>query len=113
MQTAIAGAINAVNGGVDYSNGATHWAGSDIGSNAKKRATGGLIFTEPSHDMQSLGNKMVKGAPVITYYYNKSGKATGVRGNYSYTWETTAAQGGTTFMKKTQAFIKATGAPKY
>lgn len=113
MQTAIAGAINAVTGGPDISNGATHWAGSDIGSGAEKRATGGLLFTNPDHDMQGLGSKMVRGAPVTTYYYNKSGKQTGVRGSYSYTWETTGSQGGTTYMKKTNSFIKATGAPRY
>lgn len=109
MQTAIGGAINAVSGGKDYSNGATHWAGSDIGSGAEKRATGGLLFTDPSHDMQNLGSKMVRGAPVTTHW-KPSNK---VRGTYSYTWETTGAQGGTTFMKKTNAFIKATGAPRY
>ncbi len=109
MQTAIGGAINAVQGGVDYSNGATHWAGLDIGSNAEKRATGGLLFTDQSHDMQRLGSKTVNGAPITTHYYNSSGKATGVRGSYSYRWETTAAHGGTTFMKKTNSFIKASG----
>jgi len=113
MQTAIGGAINAVTGGPDISNGATHWAGTDIGSSLEKRATGGLLFTNPDHDMQGLGSKMVRGAPVTTYYYNKSGKATGVRGSYSYTWETTGSQGSTTFMKKTNSFIKAYGAPRY
>lgn len=48
MQTAIGGAINAVSGGVDYSSGATHWAGSDIGSGAEKRANGVLLFKSPS-----------------------------------------------------------------
>ena len=109
MQTAIAGAINAVTGGVDYSNGATHWAGTDIGSTAEKRATGGLLFKNKLDDLQSLGSKMVNGAPITTYW-KPSNKE---RGSYSYTWETTGAFGGTTFMKKTEAFIKATGAPKY
>ncbi len=113
MQTAIGGAINAVQGGVDYSNGATHWAGLDIGSNAEKRATGGLLFTDQSHDMQRLGSKTVNGAPITTHYYNSSGKATGVRGSYSYRWETTAAHGGTTFMKKTNSFIKESGERRY
>jgi len=35
MQEAIYGAINALSGGIDYSFGATHWAGNDIGSKKK------------------------------------------------------------------------------
>jgi len=64
---------------------------------------------DQSHDMQNLGSKMVKGAPVTTHW-TPSKK---VRGTYSYTWESTEASGGTTFMRKTNAFIKATGAPRY
>ncbi len=115
MQTAIAGAINAVApiDRVDNTNGATHWAGTDIGSNSEKRATGGLLFTNPDHDLFGLGSKTVKGAPISTNWVNASGKATGIRGTYSYTWQTTAAFGQTTFLKKTDDFIKATGAPRY
>jgi hypothetical protein len=122
MQAGIAGAINAITGGKDYSNGATHWAGDDVGSRAEKRSTGGLLYTSPSHDLQGLGSKEVSGAPVTTYYENKSGKKTSVRGTYSYTWETTAAHGtvmpngsisGTTFMRKTDAYIKATRSPRF
>jgi RHS repeat-associated protein len=123
MQTAVEGAINAVvPWGQDYSNGATHWAGDDIGSKAEKRATGGLEFTQTSHDMQGLGSQTVKDAPVTTHFVDKNGKQLGVRGTYSYTWQSTAAYGGTspngtrtgtTFMKKTDAYITATGAPRY
>ncbi len=114
MQTAIGGAINAVSpGGQDYSNGATHWAGQDIGSSSEKRATGGLLFTNPSHDMQKLGSQTAKNSPITTFYYNKKGVATGARGTYSYTWQTTAAFGGTTFMKKKDDYLKATGSPRY
>jgi|WetSurMetagenome_2_1015567.scaffolds.fasta_scaffold48213_2 RHS repeat-associated protein len=108
MQTALGGAINALSGGKDYSNGATHWAGTDIGSSYEKRATGGLLFSNQSHDMFCLGSQTANGAPVKGY--NKDGS---YRGTYSYTWQTTAAFGGTTFMKKTDKFIIATGAPRY
>ena len=123
MQKAIANAINAVLGGKDYSNGATHWAGDDIGSKFEKRATGGLQFSSSSHDLQSLGSQTVKGAPITEYIRNKSGVNTNVvRGTYSYTWQTTAAYGttlgngtvtGTTFMRKTDDFINAAVAPQY
>jgi RHS repeat-associated protein len=108
MQTAIGGAINALSGGIDYSNGATHWAGTDIASSTEKRATGGLLFSDQSHDMFCLGSQTANGAPVKGY--NRDGS---YRGTYSYTWQTTAAFGGTTFMKKTDKFIIATGAPRY
>ncbi len=122
MQDAVGGAINAVNGGEDLSNGATHWAGDDVGSSSEKRATGGLNVTNASHDIHSVGSQTVSGAPVTTYWKNKAGKNTSVRGTYNYTWQTTAGHGGTkpngsttgtTFMKKTDNFINATGAPRY
>ena len=122
MQSAVAGAINAATGGTDHSNGATHWAGDDVGSSTEKRATGGLLVTNTSHDIHSVGSQTINGAPKTTYWYNKNGKATSVRGTYSYTWETTAGHGGTTgsgkatgttFMRKTDSFIQATGAPRY
>jgi hypothetical protein len=121
MQDAIGGAINAVTGGQDYSNGATHWAGDDVGSSLEKRATGGLLVTDTSHDIHSVGSATVSGAPVNIYWIH-NGRKTSVRGTYSYTWETTAGYGGnkgngavtgTTFMKKTNNFIKATGTPRY
>ncbi|WP_320055152.1 RHS repeat-associated core domain-containing protein [Neolewinella lacunae] len=113
MQDAIAGAINALSGGEDLSNGATHWAGRDIGSSAEKRATGGLLFTDTSHDLHNLGSKTAPRAPVTTHWKDSNGRATGERGSYSYTWETTAAHGESTFMKKTAAFLNATGAPRH
>ncbi len=108
MQSAIAGAINAVTGGQDYSNGATHWAGNDIASSIEKRATGGLLVTDKTHDVNNVGSKKASGAPVIGRNRDKS-----VRGTYNYTWQTTAGYGGTTFMKKTDEYIKATGSPRY
>jgi len=107
-QDAIAGAINAVTGGQDYSNGATHWAGNDIASSAEKRATGGLLVTDAKHDVNNVGSKVAPGAPVTGRNKDKS-----FRGTYNYTYKTTAGYGGTTFMKKTDEFIKATGAPRY
>ncbi len=113
MQSAVAGALNAVTGGEDLSNGGTHWAGRDIGSSSEKRATGGLLFTNASHDLQGLGSQKAPGAPVTTYWRNSQGQATGTRGSYNYTWQTTAARGETTFMKKTSNFLNATAGPRY
>ena len=73
------------------------------------RLMGGLLFTDPAHDMQNLGSKMIKGAPITTYWE----PAHKIRGSYSYRWETTSAHGGTTFMKKTSSFIGASGERRY
>jgi len=114
MQTAIAGSINALSGGKDYSNGATHWAGNDIGSSAEKWAEG-LKFTDTKHDLFNLGNNAVPGE---TFWLNKNNKPTVSRGKWDYKWESTAAyrgttpQGGTsatTFMKVTSEYKNATG----
>jgi hypothetical protein len=114
MQTAIAGGINALNGGRDYSNKGTHWAGNDIGSKFEKWHDG-LIFTDCNHDLFKLGDNAVPGEHYITY---KNGKAPTLRGKWDYKWESTAAYSGknskgklsgTTFMKVSEKFKIATG----
>jgi hypothetical protein len=114
MQTAIAGGINALNGGRDYSNKATHWAGNDIGSKSEKWHDG-LIFIQCDHDLFKLGDNAVPGEHYFTY---KNGKAPTLRGKWDYTWESTAAYSGknskgklsgTTFMKVSEKFKTATG----
>lgn len=114
MQTAIAGGINALNGGRDYSNKGTHWAGNDIGSKFEKWHEG-LIFTDCDHDLFKLGDNAVSGEHYITY---KNGKAPTLRGKWDYKWESTAAYSGknskgkisgTTFMKVSEKYKIATG----
>ena len=114
MQTAIAGGINALKGGKDYSSKGTHWAGNDIGSKFEKWHDG-LIFTDCDHDIFMLGDNAVSGKHYITY---KNGKAPTLRGKWDYKWETTAAYSGrnskgklsgTTFMKVSEKFKIATG----
>ena len=114
MQTATAGAINALSGGRDYANKGTYWAGKDIGSKFEKWHEG-LIFTECEHDLFKLGDNDVPGEHYITY---KNGKAPTLRGKWDYKWESTAAysgknskgnMSGTTFMKVSEKFKIATG----
>jgi len=112
MQTAAAGALNALSGGKDYSNGATHWDGNDIGQSGRKWSEG-LKFSESSHDLLQLGNKSVPGK---TYWYDKKGNVTGTRGSWDYKWQSTATYSGkskggrtsgTTFMKTTDEYKNA------
>jgi hypothetical protein len=121
MQSAVYGALNAFVGTTDYSNGATHWAGEDVGSTTEKRATGGLLFTNPQHDIMGIGSLMSSGSPHIEYIINKKGGIIRERGRWSYTWESTAAYStsvngvvhGTTFMRKSNDFLTATLARRY
>ncbi|MCA9732067.1 hypothetical protein KC799_08050 [candidate division KSB1 bacterium] len=93
MTTAMAGAINAVSGGVDYSNGATGWDGSDLRTNSHRF---GLNIADPSHDIYNVGDR-----PLMQ------------RENGSlYRRQTTAAHGGTVFMRIHPDFVQG-GAPAY
>jgi hypothetical protein len=86
--------------GKDFSNGAYFWHGVDFkgptaGSKAHERFyLTGFKFTSRSHDIWGLGD-------------HKSGK------KYEYKYQSTAAYGKTTFMKLTDAWMKANGARRW
>jgi len=114
MRYGVKAAINAITGGHDYSNGAYFWDGADIGTNYKNHAKikKGFKFTDDSHRIYNVGGSPIADNELetqTTYWYDKKGKATKVRGTYTYTYETTAAWGGTIFSKKTSEYLKATG----
>lgn len=108
MKSAMKGAINAVTGGIDYSGGAYFWDGADISTNYANHAkiSGGFTVSDASHNIYNIESSSVN---VTTYWYDKSGKATSVRGTYTATYQSTAAHGGTIFSKYSDAFLKATG----
>ncbi|MBK9172244.1 MAG: RHS repeat-associated core domain-containing protein [Chloracidobacterium sp.] len=87
----------AVNGS-DLSGGAYFWHGTDFrrptaGSTAHESFyRSGFQFTSPSHDIWNLGSR-------------RSGNS-----RYDYKYQSTAAFGQTTFMKLTEAWMKANGA---
>ncbi|QQS33242.1 MAG: RHS repeat-associated core domain-containing protein [Acidobacteriota bacterium] len=87
--------------GKDISNGAYYWHGTDFrrptaGSKAHERFyKTGFQFTSPSHNIWNLPDK-------------KSGSR-----KYDFKYESTGAQGQTTFMKLTQAWMKANGATRW
>jgi RHS repeat-associated protein len=92
------GIIISVLMGTDYSNGAYYWQGTDFSRHTKgSRAYEdyylvGFHFTDSSHDIWKLGD------------HNSGNK------KWNYKYESTTAQGQTTFMKLTDAWIKAHGA---
>lgn len=94
MKTAVAGAINAVMGGTDYSNGATGWDGADLKTNSHRF---GLNIADSSHDIYKVGDRPL---------------TTPVQGA-SYTRQTTAAHGGSVFMRIHPDWVKKTGSPRY
>lgn len=83
--------------GKDYSNGAYYWHGVDFKQHTRGSTAHedfyltGFQFTSSSHDIWNLGD-------------HKSGN------KYKYKFESTAAYRKTTFMKLTQAWMKAKGA---
>ena len=109
------GVARAIVSDTNYSNGAYFWAGTDIATNSnEKRQTGGLLFTDSSHDVMNVGSLKITGAPITKYWKDKDGNDTrNARGTYNYTYESTAGFGKTTFMKYTQKFINAAGNKTY
>ena len=97
--------------GSDLSNGAYYWHGTDFkgptaGSKAHERFyKTGFHFTAQSHNLWNLGDNKVNGV-----VRNNKGK---VMGTYDYKYQSTAAFGQTTFMKLTQAWMKANGATRW
>ena len=90
MKLAVAAAINAADGGVDYSNGATGWDGSDLRSNSHRF---GLNISNPAHDIYNVGDRPLK--------KKENGSL--------YRRQTTAAYGGTVFMRIHPDFVKGGG----
>jgi hypothetical protein len=97
MRMAIKAAINALIGGTDYSNGAYFWDGRDLGTNYTNhpKMKTGFKFTDDSHRIYT-----VAGAPITDNAVPHARK----RGDYSYTYETTAAEGATVFSKFTSEY---------
>ena len=96
MRLAIKGAINAVTGGTDYSNGAYFWDGVDLGTNYDHhpKIQAGYKFTSDAHRIYK-----VDGAPITDNAVSHPGKSP-----YDYTYETTAARGKTVFSKFTSDY---------
>lgn len=90
MTTAIAGAINALTGGTDYSNGATGWDGADLKTNSHRF---GLNIAHKSHDLYKVGDRPLS-----------------VKENGSlYRRQTTSSHGGTVFMRIHPTYVKGGG----
>lgn len=90
MQTAIFATINAITGGRDFSNGATGWDGADLKTNSHRF---GLNIPDPAHDIYNVGDRPLK---------------TKENGSL-YRRQTTAAHGGTVFMRIHPDFVKGGG----
>ncbi|MGB1283811.1 MAG: DUF4280 domain-containing protein [Polaribacter sp.] len=90
MKYANAAVINAITGGIDHSNGAVKWSGIDMVSTTEKWREG-YQFTSMDHDIFFLGDYLKSGK---TWWKDKSGKKTKVRGEWDYKWKSTAAFSG-------------------
>jgi hypothetical protein len=90
MKTSSAAAINALTGGIDYSNGATGWDGRDLKTNSHRI---GLNISSPSHDLYKVGDRPL-------------GK---MENGSSYRRQTTAAFGESVFIRIHPKFVKGGG----
>jgi hypothetical protein len=115
MVSALKAATNAISGGKDYSNGAYFWDGADLASNYDDhpKVKKGIKFTDATHNIYNVKETSVD---VTTHWQiNQGGKLVDgkKRGSYTYTYESTAAYGGTVFWKYGKDFLDATGNKPY
>jgi len=85
--------------GTDFSNGGCWWDGMDLATKGPRQLhyKWGYKFTDPSHDIYSLGDTPLK------LKYKK--RANNTVYSYYYTLESTAAYGGTVFWKYTPEYL--------
>lgn len=118
MLLAIAAAKNAKAGGVDYSNGAYFWDGSDIkekySSHFKVRH--GVKIMDQTHNIYDIKNsqKLV----ILNKVVKKkvAGKTVTEKievGRYDHVYESTAGHGGTIFWKQSLDYLNTTKAKPY
>lgn len=92
-------ARNALEGGEDFSNGGCFWDGYDLkttGSHYPKYISG-FKFTDPKHNIFSTNEPPPR-------------KITTKNGSYDYSYDSTAAHGGSIFWKYNNKFMKVKGA---
>lgn len=117
---AILAAINALEGGVDKSNGAYFWDGADIKSNYKHhfKVRRGIKFTDPSHNIYGIqeSTKIVIKYKTTKVKNTGTGKVSITRvevGRYDQQYDSTAAYGGTIFWKFNPQFLDVTHGWEY
>jgi len=119
MRDAVKAARNALDGGVDYSNGAFFWDGADIKTNFKnhyKVTHGGVHVTDPKHNIYGIPN--IDEVQILYKNMRKrvQGKEVQAReevGRFTYAYESTAAHGGTIFWKLNADYLKVTRGKEY
>jgi hypothetical protein len=100
----------------DFSGGGYFWDGEDLRANYVNhpKVLRGMKFTDQKHDIYNVGEKSVE---KIEYWYIKDPKGVAQkgkeRGRYKYTYESTAAYGGTVFWRYASEYLKATGNKEY
>ena len=118
MMLALRAAENALSANpTDYSNGAFFWEGRDFadkvkGGKSSQRYGRGFKFSKPEHNIYDMKDNIL---PKTTVYWKDShSKDTKrVRGEYEYAYETTAAYGGTIFIRYASQWVSATGGKEW
>lgn len=114
MSIALKAAENALSGGVDYSNGAFFWDGTDIKTNYSKhfKVKHGIKFTDPAHNIYDLKETTIQ---TISLYKTTKKKVNGkvvtertLVDSADHVYESTAAHGGTIFWKQSPHYLNVT-----
>ncbi|GJJ00998.1 hypothetical protein RugamoR64_15360 [Duganella rhizosphaerae] len=120
MKMAISAAVNALEGGVDKSNGAYFWDGADIKSNYKHhfKVRRGIKITDPAHNIYGIqdSTKLEIKYKTTKVKNTSTGKVSITRvevGRYDHQYDSTAAYGGTIFWKFNPQFLEVTHGWEY
>ncbi|MCY1356281.1 hypothetical protein D9M68_517400 [compost metagenome] len=118
MSDAVRAARNALAGGVDYSNGAYFWDGADIKTHyaAHAKVNAGIHFTKPEHNIYDIKGSEGKYEYSIKIRKKSKGRIfteKKIIGYFPYTYESTAAAGGTIFWKLGDQWLKISKGREY
>lgn len=120
MSTAIDAAENALNSGLDKSNGAFFWDGRDIKTNYSNhfKVKHGIKFLDPAHNIYHIkeSTKEVIIYKIIKIRNKKTNRSRTKKvkvGRYDHVYESTAAYGGTIFWKFNPDYLNVTHAKEY
>lgn len=120
MQFAIEAALNAMNGGSDFSNQAFFWDGADIKekyrTHAKVRV--GIRFSKPEHNIYKIAEStllVIKHKNIVRVDHTTGQRVLNHEeiGRFDHVYESTAAWGGTIFWKLSPQYLEVMKAKEY
>ncbi|TYQ18527.1 UNVERIFIED_ORG: hypothetical protein JN05_01708 [Zoogloea ramigera] len=120
LRTAVAAAVNAINGGEDKSHGAYFWDGADIKTNYTRhfKVRRGIKFTDLAHNIYTIkeSKKLIILSKTTKTRNRNTGQISSTTeeiGRFDHQYDSTAAYGGTIFWKLNPEFLMVTRGREY